>query len=183
MAFAILEVLMPDGTQLTFGPYPEPPDETERTRLREEIARTNQPEALLTRDGRPAVRLDKPPVHWRFERVTRFTLKQSARPSHDRAPCAFCSSNHPKYLTGSLLWCEDAFLRPIGHMCADDFFAGKQGGWAAIEREANLRDSAAEACSKLLYARRPAVTHECSHGHGECDSLSFVLGEGAAMVA
>lgn len=141
---------MPDSHPGIHGPYGEPPDEAERRRLREEVARTHRPEALTTLEGHAAVTLSKPLLHWRHERVARFCIEPMKRPEQDRAPCAFCSGQHPKCHEGSILWSDDGFLRPIGHICARRFFADRDGGWNAIETAADLRDTAAEARDNLL---------------------------------
>jgi hypothetical protein len=60
--------------------------------------------------------------------IRKFDIEGKRRPDGRYIPCAMCSNNHPKFLSGSVLWSPDGWLRLIGHVCAaNDEHFGEEG--------------------------------------------------------
>jgi len=79
--------------------------------------------------------------------LCRFAIPtQFRRGLQTRAPCAICSSLHPKFDEGFLIWSPtDGFIRIIGRTCGHDFYTDGSYGTALAEFEAAEQEAIARA--------------------------------------
>ncbi len=101
---------MPDGTHL-LGPHKVAPSAEDEQILA--AIRNNRPEDI---DG---LLWTKPDFSAEGHKIVRtFAVEGKKRGDLGYIRCAICSSDHPKFLEGAVLWSPDCWLRLIGHVCA-----------------------------------------------------------------
>lgn len=102
---------MPDGAA-GVGPYANPPSSQDAAILA--AIEAGRPEEIR---GLAWTHPDLLSTNHKV--VRRFSVDPKKRRDGSYIRCSICSTGHPKFLDGAVLWSGDGWLRLIGHVCAD----------------------------------------------------------------